>query len=285
MDLAEARQLLAGADLDIEDLSPMDGGAVHSIYELRARDGRLLVLKLYRGEMSWKLDKEAYLLDLVGSRLSLPVPEIVHTSQAVLVMTRLPGRPARFTDADPVAVSRELGGLLRELHTITFDSFGYIETRVTNPVSSNLEYMRRRIQRKVRSGPTALREPIARHVADREGAFAGCETAVLCHNDAHDANVLVEDGRITGLVDWENVVAADPILDLAKAWAFSDGRSEETLEALIEGYGPVRPDWRDALHLYVIDHLLELWIWFAQLGVTDPLPELEGYLARRVGHA
>ena len=49
-------------------------------------------------------------------------------------MTRLPGRPARFTDDDPVETSRQLGGLLRELHTIAFDTFGYIETGVTSPV-------------------------------------------------------------------------------------------------------------------------------------------------------
>lgn len=282
MKLEAARQLLPGFDL--VSVAPLDGGEVHTNYELRTADGRHLVLKLYRGELSWKLDKEAYLLDLVGRRLSIPVPEIVHRTRAALVMTKLPGGPARFSDADSVSVSRQVGAILRELHTITFESFGYIETRVTNPASSNLAYMRRRIERKVRSGPPELRDPLERHFAEHEQALAGCETAVLCHNDAHDANVLVDDGRITGLVDWENAVAADPILDLAKAHAFSDGSSEETLEALIEGYGPLRREWREAFDLYVIDHLLELWVWFAHLGVTDPLPELETYLARRVGY-
>jgi Ser/Thr protein kinase RdoA (MazF antagonist) len=281
VDLEAARQLLP--ELDVVDLAPLDGGAVHANYAVETGDGRRLVVKVYRGELSWKLDKEVFLLNLVGGRL--PAPRVVHTSPGVLVMTLLPGRPARFTDDDPVEVSRQLGALLRELHTITFDSFGYIETRVTSPVATNLEYMRRRIEQKVRSGPPVLREPLERHFAERESAFEGCETAVLCHNDAHDANVLVEQGRITGLIDWENAVAADPILDLAKSWAFSDGRSEETLDALVEGYGPLRPDWREAFDLYVVDHLLELWVWFSQLGVTDPLPELEGYLVRRVGHA
>jgi hygromycin-B 7''-O-kinase len=283
MDIEAARQLLP--DLDIAEIVPLDGGEVHANYELRLAGERDLVLKVYRGELSWKRDKEVFLLELVRETTSLPVPDVVDTSEGYLVMTRLPGRPARFSDVDQLAVSSELGALLRELHTITFDSFGYIETRVTSPVPTNLEYMRRRVERKVKSGPPALREPLERHFAEREEAFAGCETAVLCHNDAHDANVLVQDGAITGLIDWENAVAADPIFDLAKAWAFSDGRSDETLEALIEGYGPLRPDWRDAFHLYVVDHLLELWIWFHQLNVRDPLPELEGYLARRIGHA
>ena len=73
------------------------------------------MLKVYRGELSWKRDKEVFLLELVAGRV--PAPEIVYTTQGFLVMTRLPGRPARFTDDDPVEVSRQLGGLLRELHT------------------------------------------------------------------------------------------------------------------------------------------------------------------------
>jgi Ser/Thr protein kinase RdoA (MazF antagonist) len=281
VDLEAAQQLLP--DFDLIDLAPLDGGEVHANYELRTAGGRALVLKLYRGELSWKLDKEVYLFGLVGDRL--PIPKVVYSSDAVLVMTRLPGRPARFTRDDPVAISRQLGGLLRELHTITFEGFGYLETRVINPVASNLEFMRGRIERKVRNGPPNLRDSIERHFAAHEQAFVGCETAVLCHNDAHDANVLVEHGRITGLVDWENAVAADPLLDLAKAHAFSDRSSDDTLDALMDGYGPVRPDWHEAFDLHVIDHLLELWIWFSHLGVRDPLPELEGYLARRVGHA
>ena len=278
MDLEAARQLLP--DLDLTGLAPLDGGAVHSNYALRTADGRDLVLKVYREELTWKRDKEWFLLRLVGDRL--PIPQVVHLEPGLMVMTRLPGRPARFSEDDPVEVSRQLGGILHELHEIELDGFGYVERGVIDPQPSNLEYMRRRMDAKLGKGPAPLREPIARHFAVHEHSLVDCHTAVLCHNDAHDANVLVEEGRITGLVDWENAVAADPLLDLAKSWAFSDGRSEETLDALLEGYGPVRPAWEEAFDLYVIDHLLELWIWFDQLGVTDPLPELEGYLARRV---
>jgi Ser/Thr protein kinase RdoA (MazF antagonist) len=278
VDLEAARQLLP--DLDLTGIAPLDGGAVHSNYALRTADGRDLVLKVYREELGWKRDKEAFLFRLIRDRL--PIPRVVHTGPGLMVMTRLPGTAARFTDDDPVGVSRQLGGILNELHEIELEGFGYFETQVIDPQPSNVEFVRRRMETKLRKGPAALREPIARHFAAHDNSLSGCKTAVLCHNDAHDANVLVEDGRITGLVDWENAVAADPLLDLAKSWAFSDGRSEETLNALMEGYGSVRADWEEAFDLYVIDHLLELWVWFAQLGVTDPLPELEGYLARRV---
>ena len=179
MDLEAARQLLP--DLDLVGIASLDGGEVHANYGIRTADGGELVLKVYRGELSWKRDKEAFLLRLVAGRI--PAPEVVHEGAGFLLMTRMPGAPARFTDADPVEVSRQLGRLLRELHAITFDSFGYIETRVTSPVGTNLEYMRRRIEPKVRSGPPELRDALERHFAEHEAAFEGCTQAVLCHND------------------------------------------------------------------------------------------------------
>ena len=109
MDLEAARQLLP--DFDLTEIVPLDGGEVHANYGLETAAGRRLVLKVYRGELSWKRDKEVFLLELVAGHV--PAPEIVYTTQGFLVMTRLPGRPARFTDDDPVETSRQLGGLLQ----------------------------------------------------------------------------------------------------------------------------------------------------------------------------
>jgi len=71
--------------------------------------------------------------------------------------------------------------------------------------------------------------------------------------------------RVTGLLDFENVLAADSLLDLAKAHCYSRRRSQATLAALIAGYGDVRERWREALDLYVLYHWLELWDWYASL--------------------
>jgi aminoglycoside phosphotransferase (APT) family kinase protein len=270
----------------VQDAKPLPGGEVHSVYELWDGTGDSYVLKVYRPELAGKREKEILLCALVRERTGVPAPDVVPVEPRAAAMSRLPGVALRLLaleGSELEAVWRQAGRLLRELHTIEFERFGYIETGVTVPADTNLEYMRRRIAGKIAQGPPALRESLARHFAQREQAFAGCEQAVLCHNDAHDANLLVEDGRITGLVDWENAVAADPILDLAKAHAFSDGASEATLAALVEGYGPLRPDWRQAFDLYVLDHLLELWVWLAHVGRTEPLELIERGLRDRIG--
>jgi aminoglycoside phosphotransferase (APT) family kinase protein len=81
-----------------------------------------------------------------------------------------------------------------------------------------------------------------------------------------------EDGwRVSGLLDLENLLAGDPLLDLAKAHCYSPRRSEATLASLADGHGDLRTGWRDAIDLYVLYHWVELWDWFAVIGRTEPL--------------
>jgi len=38
---------------------------------------------------------------------------------------------------------------------------------------------------------------------------------VICHGDFHPQNVLMAEGRVTGVLDWPNTVVADPAYDIA----------------------------------------------------------------------
>lgn len=60
-------------------------------------------------------------------------------------------------------------------------------------------------------------------------------------------------------------VALDPPAQLVVA-----AEVGELAQLLVE----LRPDWREALDLYVLYHRLELWDWLASLGQTDALDAL-----------
>ncbi|MQA00519.1 MAG: phosphotransferase [Dehalococcoidia bacterium] len=61
------------------------------------------------------------------------------------------------------------------------------------------------------------------------------ERAVVCHGDFHPGNVLVEDGSVTGVVDWPNIVVAEAAYDV--------GHTRHLLLAAPTGAlpAPVRP--------------------------------------------
>jgi aminoglycoside phosphotransferase (APT) family kinase protein len=43
--------------------------------------------------------------------------------------------------------------------------------------------------------------------------------AAICHGDFHPLNILAEQGRVTGIIDWGNVVIASPEMDVGSAIA------------------------------------------------------------------
>jgi len=60
---------------------------------------------------------------------------------------------------------------------------------------------------------------------------------VVCHGDFHPFNILVEEERVTGVVDWTHVIITDPALDLGSALAI-------TATVPIAAPRPLRPIFR-----------------------------------------
>jgi hygromycin-B 7''-O-kinase len=305
LDVATADRLIALADpsLRATSVKRLTGGGNSGVFEVATSSGSAVVVKVYSEIFDWKLEKELYVYDRVQQHgLDLPVAEILAADQSrslipnnFVVMTKREGRHVlslldELSDRDLESINRQVGVLLRMLHAVTFDAFGYIGTTgVFESHPTNSAYMRFQFEKKLREfgelgGAEELHRTIERYVTERVELLTGCPRATLCHDDCHEGNILLlptGDGwRISGLLDFENAVAGDPLLDLAKVHCYSRRPSEARLTALVDGYGPLRDDWREALDLYVVYHLIELWDWFASIDETEPLAGIADQLRR-----
>lgn len=56
---------------------------------------------------------------------------------------------------------------------------------------------------------------------------------VLLHGDLHPRHIFASDSELTGIIDWGDISAGDPIFDLGR---YSIG-GEDTLPDLLAGYG------------------------------------------------
>jgi|GEM_PF-4893904 len=80
-------------------------------------------------------------------------------------------------------------------------------------------------------------------ISDREAAVyrgvaarvftAPARPARLLHNDFHRENILVDQGAISGIIDWDNAIAGDPLYDLANVWHVFGG----SFDLFKAGYG------------------------------------------------
>jgi len=144
--------------------------------------------------------------------LGYPAPRVLLATRdpaplgaAFLVMTRLPGRPlvarpigmaAVLLDAqlrlhalDPAPLARALGD------AATFDGY--------------LAALARRIAHASLSGLAPVMTWLGTHRL-RPGA-----PPVICHGDLHPQNVLIDGSAVSGVLDWPNVLVADPAFDVA----------------------------------------------------------------------
>jgi aminoglycoside phosphotransferase (APT) family kinase protein len=158
------------------------------------------------------------------------------------------------------------------------------DTQVADPQPDNTAYMTRQFARKLREftelgGDRALAAAVTAYVAEHTWLFARCAAPVLCHNDLHEANDLVDRTErggwaVTGLIDVENAVAADPLPDLARTDYYAIRGDETKRAGFFSGYGPLPADGSARLRVYRLYQALELWDWFASSGDLSPLPRI-----------
>ena len=284
LDLETASRLVGPASA----VAPLTGGIQSSVFAVQLVAGGSVVVKVFHADERWKMDKEVYVYDLLQAHgVAAPIASVLAKDDGLnaLALTMLDGVPVSSLldelDEDAiVAVNQQIGALLRELHRVELQAFGYLGTSgIVREHATNLDYMRFQFELKLRDfaelgGDPDLHDAIERHVAECGQLFAGCEQPVFCHNDCHYGNILVTGPQVTGMLDFEGALAGDPLLDLAKTHSYFLEANERTLAGLVEGYGDVRSDWREALDLYVLYLQLELWDFLASLGENEHLESL-----------
>jgi len=74
------------------------------------------------------------------------------------------------------------------------------------------------------------------------------EHPAVCHGDFHALNILVHDGKVSGVLDWPGFAIADPVFDIANTIVLTTIPAKH-LSASMEGFSSV--DWDLAAELYL----------------------------------
>ncbi|MEV4351638.1 phosphotransferase [Actinoplanes sp. NPDC049596] len=234
---------ITGVRLQLE--GPAPGGEVGAAY-VRWPDGRRSVLTEGRSRTGPLVDK-ARAAGVPTARQELAA----HIDGArVIVQQRLPGAPPQHADAaliaQMIAVNDRLAGLL---------------AAEPAPAPADL-YL-------TGDGPGfCLHEPLARH-SDRTARLlerihrigAGHPGMVgddLVHLDFHPGNVLVDGGRLTGVIDWDGATRGDRHFDLVTLRFMLTGHDPAVLRPLDERLAAISERRR---HAYWAHMSLRLVDW------------------------
>ena len=93
---------------------------------------------------------------------------------------------------------------------------------------------------------TSLINPLVRKAWESGVQASPAELTTWIHGDLHPQNVLVEEGELSGVIDWADIAAGDSATDLATVWMLLP--TVAARESVINEYGSVpNATWSRAL--------------------------------------
>ena len=247
----------------VTGLRRLTGGASRETWAFDA-GGRALVLRRDARASAdpATMAREAALLTAAASA-GVPVPALVDQGQELLgspylIMERLDGetiprrllRDGRFAAVRP-RLSRELGGILARLHTMSPDAVAGL------PDGDPLDDLAAVYEGFAEARPVV---ELARRWLGRRRPAASAARSVV-HGDFRNGNLMIDPSGVRGVLDWELAHAGDPAEDLGwlcvKAWRFGApdpvGGFGPRAE-LLDGYAAAggTPPTSEALHWWEV---------------------------------
>jgi fructosamine-3-kinase len=238
---------------------PMGGGCIGEVYRVELEGGAPLVAKVDRKSAS-HLEREAYMLRYLGENSDLPVPQVFHGSETLLLMEYVEGS-SRFSDG----AERHAAELLAALHGISADAYGHERDTLIGSLDqpnlwtgSWIEFFREqrllylaRVAHEAGRLPRGDLETILRLAERLDDYLEEPERPSLVHGDVWSANVLAKGDSITAFLD-PAIYHADPEVELAFISlfdSFGDAFFERYAEirAISDGFFEER---RDLYNLY-----------------------------------
>ncbi len=224
-------------DLEALPLQPLGEGWDNAMFRLGSSlavrvPRRSLAAELIRHEQRW--------LGVLAPRLPRAVrvgAPTDHVPWSWTIVRWLPGSTADCQSPDPTQATR-LGEFFRALHQPPPAEAPRNRYRSV-PLWDRAETFARRLNRLAEV--ESLDVGAIRRCWSRAVEAPPPPRAVWIHGDLHPGNLVVDSGRVSGVLDWGDLTAGDPATDLAAVWmSFADPCAREVVFAGCDADRPLR---------------------------------------------
>jgi len=259
---------------DVECLVPLAGGGMNETYRVELVSDVAVVVRIARQQVPWFID-EAHLMAQARA-VGVPTAEVLglehldHNGELLSfsIQQFLPGRSleeliGELSTSDLERLVTDAGEILARVHSVVPDDQRGIRHELRLPEEGEITRVAR-IAREVLS-------PAAAAVVERGADFLRQEVTTraappfsLAHGDFCPKNLLIHDGTVVGIIDWEFAGPASPAYDFAQ-WEVDAGDPlHDRLDLVRRGYARVAgPESADAgwTPAFAIDWALEKLGW------------------------
>jgi aminoglycoside phosphotransferase (APT) family kinase protein len=248
VDIETVRALLRTQHPDLSDLSLQETAAGWDNFMFRLGEGMTVRLPRRLASVAM-LEHEQRWLPAIAPQLPVPVPSPLRigkpNDQYPWPWSIVPWLPGETADLAPLTAdqAKPLARFLRALHVAAPADAPRNPARGV-PLQQRAIAVQERMQRLAQK--TLLANSTVSKIWESALEAPPAELSTWLHGDLHAQNVLVEDGKLTGVIDWADIAAGDSATDLATIWMLLP--TVGARETAIAEYGAVSPaTWSRAL--------------------------------------
>lgn len=187
------------------------------------------------------LQRELLVLPVVRthSTLRVPQPEFVPKDRSYVGYRKLPGRILMNAAEDISArgravIGRQLGAFLSSIHQIPAGALDSSAVRRESLCLEDCLASARDDYAKARTGiPTQYVPAVERFLDTPPRAETWSGDSVFSHNDLGSEHILLQNGVVSGIIDWADTAFTDPAYDFGLLYR---DLGPAALEASLEGY-------------------------------------------------
>ncbi|MGW6195073.1 phosphotransferase family protein [Kribbella sp. NPDC055110] len=259
---------------DVECLVPLAGGGMNETYRVELAGDAAVVVRIARQGTPWFVD-EAYLMEQARA-VGVPTAEVLgvehvdHDGELLSfsIQQFLPGRSledviGELSAAELEQLVMEAGEILARVHSVTPDDRRGLQHELQLPEEHEVN--------RVASIVRDTISPAAAAVVERGADFLRQELQTratppesLVHGDFCPKNLLIHDGTVAGIIDWEFAGRTSPAYDFAQWEVDAAEPLNDRLDLVRRGYARIAdPESAEAgwTPAFAIDWALEKLGW------------------------
>ncbi|WP_010095257.1 aminoglycoside phosphotransferase family protein [Ornithinibacillus scapharcae] len=197
---------------------------------------------------------------------------IYEKKEAFMILTYLPGEDAevslkKLTNEEQYHAGYTAGEELKKLHK--YPAPKNIPTWYEHKRQKTEKYLEQFESLEVDENVRAM---LTSYIQDNMGQMQG-QPNMFQHDDFHPSNLLINDRKFGGIIDFQRMDWGDPIHDLHKLGFFSSRISVPFTRGIIDGYHSktgIGNFW-ELYSLYSAMHIVSALVWGKQMGNFDKM--------------
>jgi aminoglycoside phosphotransferase (APT) family kinase protein len=256
----------------VEDIEIFTGGKRTTNYKIRLKESeQKFVLRIYpENDRSWH--KEFTLQNTLKNHL--PVPEMYYLNEDKLIIDK-PFSIVQFLDGITLekylagnntiseSLAQKIGEILAIIHQKEFEGLLEENSQHTDGLPLILSWYDYLLNnRAVERLGTRVINKLKKFIQENNELLGRmAQNFVFSHGDFRPANIMVKDGRLIGIIDWEGALSAPDYYDIGQFTRYKEHMSEKAKNSFISGYNqntrrPVGGDWEKLSKLMDLVNLL-----------------------------